>query len=96
MTVACRYHLNPPNVSFEEHFETERVLISLYWIQEPDESFLSYTIDVVPRINATIYRNGNARANLSVAYNFPYNVSIVADFCGQRNSTTVIKVNYRK
>ena len=35
-------------------------------------------------------------AILTLPYNAPYNVSVVADFCGQRNSTTLIELNYSK
>ena len=43
--------------------------------------------DVVTMINSTM-------ANLTLAHNTPYNVSVEADLCGRRNSTTIIELNY--
>ena len=37
---------------------------------------------------------GNNRANLILSYNTPYNVSVVAEVCGQRNATKSLKLNY--
>ena len=42
---------------------------------------------------------GNGRANLTLDYNTPYNVSVVfvADYCGGlNNATTILVVNYGK
>ena len=40
---------------------------------------------------------GNGRANLTLDYSTPYNVSVVADYCGGLNSaTTILVVNYGK
>ena len=50
----------------------------------------------LPVVGVTIAVISNTRANLSVPYNTPYNVSIVAGVCGQRNSTTYIELNYGK
>ena len=91
---------NPPNISFKEYFETETIIIGLYWMQEPDESLVSYRIHaVISNTNTTYYSVSvvdKTRVNLSLAYNTPYTVNVVAKFCSRKNSTTVIEVNYRK
>ena len=87
------YYPNPPNVDTNEHFEQERVIIGLYWTEEPNEPHVSYSISIVPMANTTISVIGDARANITVSYNTPYSVSVVADFCGRRNSTT-LELNY--
>lgn len=97
MTVA--HQPNPPNVSFNAYFETERVIIGLYWIQQPDESLVSYRVHAVASSTNITYSApvvDNRKANLSLTYNTPYTVSVVADFCGERNSTTLIEVKYRE
>ena len=86
-----------PTVDIEEIFGTERAAISLQWTQEIHQGlFVSYHLSVVPVANATLTMSGNTRAILTLPYNAPYNVSVVADFCGQRNSTTLIELNYGK
>ena len=75
----------------------ERASVSLQWTQEIHQGLLvSYCINVIPMVGGTIAVSSNIRANLSVPYNTPYNVSIVAGVCGQRNSTTYIELNYGK
>ena len=86
-----------PTVDIEEIFGTERAAISLQWTQEIHQGLLvSYHLSVVPMDDTTLTMSGNTRAILTLPYNTPYNVSVVADFCGQRNSTTLIELNYGK
>ena len=87
------YYPNTPNVDFNEYFEQERVVIGLYWTEELNEPRISYSISIVPRANTTISMISNARANVTAPYNTPYSVSVVADFCCRRNSTT-LELNY--
>ena len=86
-----------PRVVIKEVFGIERATISLQWTQEIHQGLLiSYHISVVPVVDATLTMIGSTRAHLTVPYNAPYNVSVVADLCGQRNSTTLIELNYSK
>ena len=43
-----------------------------------------------------ITSHGSDRANVTVPYNAPHNVSITADFCHRINATTIIEVYYGK
>ena len=52
---------------------------------------MSYNISISPALNATATMISNTRANLTLAYNTPYNVSVVADFCGHQ-ATTIIEI----
>ena len=82
-------------VDIEEIFGLERVTIHLRWAQEIRQGLLvSYSISVLPVVGVTISMISNTRANLTLAYNTLYNVNVVADICGQRNSTTLINQNY--
>ena len=55
----------------------------------PTASVFSHAV-----IGVMITMTSNTRTNLTLAYNPQYTVSIVADICGQRNSTALIKLNY--
>ena len=87
------YQPNPPKVDFEEEFGEERVTIHLNWTQS-ENSLVSYSISVVPRSGITVSIIESTIANLTLAYNTPYNVTVVADFCDQRNATALIALNY--
>ena len=57
-----------------------------------------YNISIEPIINSDSIHNNiimvsNTRANLTVPYNTPYNVSIVADLCGSQ-AITQVKIHY--
>ena len=71
----------------------ERVTIHMNWTQS-ENSLVSYSVSVVPRSGITVSITDSAAANLTLAYNTPYNVTVVADFCGRSNSTTLIKFSY--
>ena len=84
-------------VVFRETFGVETVTVSLQWTQEIHQGLLiSYSVYVLPVGGVTIAMFSNTRANLTLSYNTPYTVSVVADICGQRNSTTFIELNYGK
>ena len=86
-----------PTVVIKEVFGIERATISLQWTQEIHQGLLvSYHLSVVPMDDTTLTMSGNTRAILTLPYNAPYNVSVVADFCDQRNVTTLIELNYSK
>ena len=36
------------------------------------------------------------RANVTVPYNSPHNISVIADFCGRINASTITEVYYGK
>ena len=74
-------------------FEEERVTIYLNWTQS-ENSLVSYSVSVGPRNGATVSIIDSAKANLNLTYNTPYNVTVVADFCGQRTATALIELNY--
>ena len=84
-------------VDIEEDVGPEKVIISLQWAQETHQGlFVSYSVSILPMIGVTITMISDTRANLTLLYNTPYTVSVVADICGQRNSTTLIELNYGK
>ena len=91
--------MTPEVVIFAEVFRMDKVTISLQWMQEVfHEWFVSYNITILPQLNSmadvvTWTMINNVRANLTLLYNTPYNVSVVADFCG-RQSTTLIEIYY--
>ena len=91
-------HLNPLLIVIEEEFGMDNVVIGLHWDQQNHKNlFATYNISILPTINANITTSilmvSNTRANLTVPYNTPYNVSIVADLCGSQ-ATTQVKIHY--
>ena len=72
----------------------EGVTVLLNWTL-PDNPLVSYNISVYPRNGSTISIIDSTKNNLTLAYNTLYNVTIVADFCGQR-ITTKIEFTYGK
>ena len=62
----------------------------------PKNSLVSYNIRVYPRSGTTVSIIDSTRANLTLGYNTPYNVTVVADFCGQSIITKLIKFTYGK
>ena len=87
------YHPNPPNVSLEEQFGVDSVTVVLQWTEELNNLLVTYDVRVEPMAHVDI---GNNRANLTLSYNAPYNVSVVADVCGRFNGSTIVTVNYSK
>ena len=87
------YQPNPPKVDFEEEFGLERVTIHMNWTKS-ENSLVFYRVSVIPRSGITVSIIDSATANLTLAYNTPYNVTVVADFCGQMNATALIALNY--
>ena len=74
----------------------DKVTISLEWMQEIYQGwFVSYNISILssPVTHTTVTMINSVRANITVPYNTPYNVSVVADLCG-RQATTFIGNNY--
>ena len=85
---------NTPLLDIETEFGMDEVAVSLHWSQEShDNLFVFYSISIEPAIDATITMISNTRANLTLTYNTPYSVSVVADFCGHQ-ATTIIKVSH--
>ena len=62
----------------------------------PENSLVSYNIIVFPRNDTMISIIDSTRANLTLSYNIPYDVTVVADFCGQRNATKLTEFTYGK
>ena len=87
------YQPNPPEVDFEEEFGVERVTILVNWTQ-PENPLVSYNIRVDPTSGTMVTIVDSTRANLTLSYNTPYNVTVVADFCGQRNATAQFELSY--
>jgi hypothetical protein len=98
-------HLNPPLIAIKEEYEMDGVVVGLHWVQQNHENlFVIYNyiiISIVPMITTEsdvattidIHMINNTRAYLTVPYNTPYNVSIVADLCGSQ-ATTHINIHY--
>ena len=90
--------MTPEVVIFAEVFRMDKVTISLQWMQEVyQEWFVSYNIIILPQLDPmadVVTMINSMRANLTLLYNTPYNVSVVADLCGQRNSTTLSEIYY--
>ena len=85
------YHPNPPEVSLREEFGVDNVTVFLQWTQELSNSLVTYHISAEPMAHIN---TGNGRANLTLLYNTPYNLSVVADFCDRRSATTTLLNNY--
>ena len=87
---------NSPLIITEEEFGMDGVAIGLHWTQESHGNLLaSYNISTVPTIGAEVTMISNTKANLTVPYNTPYNVSVVADLCGSQ-AITKIEIHYGK
>ena len=95
MNIRTAYQPSPPEVSLEEQFGVDNVTVDLQWTEELNSSFnlVTYHVSVEPMAHVV---TGNSRANLTLQYNTPYNMSVVADVCGRINATTTLLVNYGK
>ena len=71
---------------FAEVFRMDKVIISLQWAQEVYQEWLvSYNIIILPQLDPitdVVMMINSSMTNLTLAYNTPYNVSVVADLCG--------------
>ena len=84
-----------PMVGMKVNLGAKAVMISMQWAQEIYQGLsVSYNISVLPVVGAKITTINNTRANLTLSYNTPYNVSVVADLCGQSSVTTLTEINY--
>ena len=71
----------------------DSVTVFLQWTKELNNSLVTYHVSVEPMAHVD---TGDGRANVTLLYNTPYNVSVVADFCDRRNATTTLLKNYGK
>ena len=77
-----------------EIFANEAINILLEWTVQEEILGLMYNITVFPQAN--IQYNGMKTAQLSLSYNVPYNVSLVA-LCGENSSPPLpIELSYSK
>ena len=71
---------------FAKVFRMDKVTISQQWLKEVYHEWLvSYNIIIFPQLDPladVITMINSTMANLTLAYNTPYNVSVVADLCG--------------
>ena len=73
-----------------EQFESNGVKVILEWTQE--SSFYGYNFSVVPHLKL---RFGNTTLHLTVPYNTPYNISVVAThLCGENSITAFTELYY--
>ena len=73
---------------------TDDITITLSWTQQ-QESSVSYSVSIVPRETLTEgLGQGSRNATVTVAYNTPYIVSIVANLCGHNISSNTTTLNY--
>ena len=91
LAIVIAYHPNPPEVSREEQFGVDSVTVFLQWTEELNNSLVTYHVSIEPMAHISI---GNGRANLTLLYNTPYSVSIVADFCDRRSANATLLKNY--
>jgi hypothetical protein len=89
--IVTAYRPNQPEVSLAEKFGVDSVTVFLQWTEELNNSLVTYHVRVEPMAHVN---TGNGKANVTLLYNTPYNVSVVADFCGRRNATTTFMRNY--
>ena len=74
----------------------DNITITLSWTQH-QESSVSYSVSTVPRARVTLTEGlaqGSRNATVTVAYNTPYIVSIVASLCGHNFSSNTTTLNY--
>ena len=96
------YRPNSPEISFkQEEFGRDRVTVSVEWtstkeLENSFESHVSYGVSIKPSTDVTIVKIDTTRANMTVSYNVRYNVSVVAVFCDQMNTSDVIELMYGK
>ena len=70
------------------------ITITLSWTQH-QQSSVSYNISVVPEVILTErFSQGSRNVTVTVAYNTPYIVTIVATLCGRNISSNTTTLNY--
>ena len=87
-------HPDSPEVTLSnEDFGMENVTVILEWQSKVTQGFnntfeylISYSINIKPSTGAKISMIDANRANVTVSYNVPYNVSIFAVFCNQTST----------
>ena len=94
------YHPYLPKIKFmTEEFGINEITIGLEWTstqdyRDPFHSLVSYDVNVEPNDDIIVVMVDTLRANLTVLYNIPYNVSVVAAFCGQMNASDIAELMY--
>ena len=86
-------------VRTEQDFRPDNITMILMWSQEIHDNFqipVSYRVSVLPMMKATLTMVTSTWVNITLLYNILYNVSVVADFCGQRNTTMLVGIYYSK
>ena len=79
--------------SLSEHFEINNITVILGWT--PESSLYRYNVNVVPQPEVKWFQNDSTRAQLTIAYNVLYNVSVIAThLCGQNSVTAMIELYY--
>jgi hypothetical protein len=76
------------------HLGTDNFTVSLKWFQFSSET---YSVTTVPESVSTSF-TGSTSVQLVMLYDTPYNVTITATLCGNRNTTnfTTLYYYYRK
>ena len=109
MNLLCTFHFSivyrsksPEIVVTKENFGMDEVTVSLEWLATQEltknslDSLASYNVSVKPSMDVRIVMVDAMRANLTVSYNTPYNVSVITIFCDQINTSRIIKLYYGK
>ena len=97
------YHPKCPEIVVtKKDFGMDEVTISLEWLATQEltensfESLASYNVNVEPSTGVKVVMIDVTRVNLTARYNTLYNVSVIAIFCDQINTSTIIELNYGK
>ena len=81
-------------LNVEEEFGIDQVVVGLHWAQQNHDNLqVFYNVSIVPMTNTEVTMISNTGANVTVPYNTPYNVSVVADLYG-RQVTTIIEIHH--
>ena len=80
----------PSVITIEEQFGTENVTVVLEWAKE---DHVQYNATTFPHV--TMWYINKTIVQLTVPYNSPHKVSVVATLCG-RNATNVTELHYGK
>ena len=86
-------------VETDQDFRPDNITMSLIWSQEIHDNFripISYMVSVLPTMKATLTMVNSTWVNITLLYNTRYNMSVVADFCGRRNTTMLMGIYYGK
>ena len=77
-------------MDISQRFETNSITVLLEWTHK---NGASYSVSIHPEV--AVNYTGQNSAQLSLSYNFKYNISITASLCG-RNSTSFHTLNHSK